>query len=282
MPQTSSGPSDELDELLDTALTDQPDACVSIWYGGLGGEAVYSRNADAPHYAASTMKLPLLVAAYRRAERGELDLDMDVPVHNAFASAADGSSFSLSQADDQDDETWAALGSTVTLRELARRAIVRSGNLATNLLLERVGAGEVATVLNDAGCSGETVLPRGIEDAVARESGLDNQVTAGDLALVLARVGARTLAEPSTCEAIEAILCAQEYRDKIPAGLPAGTVVANKTGWVDGVSHDVGLVRPEGAAPYVLAVCTTWDVPEQTADALIARVSAAIWELHHR
>ncbi len=36
-------------------------------------------RADRVHYAASTMKLPLLVAAYRRHERGELDLDAEVP-----------------------------------------------------------------------------------------------------------------------------------------------------------------------------------------------------------
>jgi beta-lactamase class A len=282
MPPTTEAPARELDQLLDAVLAEQPQACVSVWYGGLDGEAAYTRQAGTTHYAASTMKLPLLVAAYRRAERGELDLDTEVQVHNAFASAADGSPFSLDQADDQDDETWAALGSTLTLRELARRAVVRSGNLATNLLLERVGPGEVATVLNDAGCSGDTVLPRGIEDAVARESGLDNLVTAADLARILLGLGARALADPRTCERVEEILTAQEHRDKIPAGLPEGTVVANKTGWVDGVAHDVALVRPEAGTPYVLAVCTTWDVPEQTANDLIAQVSAKIWELHHR
>ena len=55
------------------------------------------------------MKLPLLVAAYRRHERGELDLDAEVPVHNEHRSAYDGTPFSLDQDDDQDDETWARI-----------------------------------------------------------------------------------------------------------------------------------------------------------------------------
>lgn len=279
-PQLDPG---QLDALVQTFL-DRHDpsghGVVSVWCGDTAGAPTYVRAELEPHYAASTMKLPLLVAAYRRHERGELDLDAEVPVRNEFPSAADGSAYRLDQADDQDDETWDRVGGTATLRWLAEHSIVRSGNLATNLLLEHVGAGEVATVLVDAGCGPTTVLVRGIEDARARESGLDNIVTARDLASVMAGIASRTLAEPQTCADVEAVLARQEHRDKIPAGLPAGTYVANKTGWVEGVAHDVALVRPDGAggAPYVLAVCTTVDVPEQTANELIAQISRQLWE----
>ncbi|MGH3445644.1 MAG: serine hydrolase [Nocardioidaceae bacterium] len=256
------------------------DATVSVWVCGLdeAEPAAYTREADTDHYAASTMKLPLLVAAYRRHERGELDLDRPVPVHNDFRSALDGTPFSMRQDDDQDDETWAALGAELTLRELARRSIVRSGNLATNLLLERVGAGEVATVLTDAGCSGLTVLPRGLEDLAARDAGLLNRVTAADLGLVMRALARGELADAETCAAAEAVLADQEHRDKIPAGLPSGTYCANKTGWVDGVAHDVALVRPADRPPYVLAVCTTADATETDASALIASISRVVWE----
>jgi beta-lactamase class A len=257
----------------------RPDeATVSVWVGTVDGSTQYARAADALHYAASTMKLPLLVAAYRRHERGELDLDADVPVHNRFRSAHDDSPFSLDQDDDQDDETWARVGTTCSLRVLARHATVKSGNLATNLLLEHVGTEAVAAVLADAGCSGATVLPRGIEDAAAREAGLDNLVTAQDLGLVMCGVAAGTLASPGTCAEVEEVLSAQEHRDQIPAGLPAGTRVANKTGWVDGITHDVALVRPEDRPPYVLAVCTTVDAPEAEATALIKDISALVWD----
>jgi beta-lactamase class A len=277
-PSHLAGPELAGPELAGAGRRLSPGETVSIWCGGLDGTPTFARDADVVHYAASTMKLPVLVAAYRRAERGEVDLDERVAVHNRFASAADGSAFSLDQDDDQDDETWAAIGTSSTLRRLARHAIVKSGNLATNLLLEQVGVAEVAQVLSDAGCSSRTTVRRGIEDGTAREAGLDNLVTAGDLARVMAGVANRTLARPDTCAAVEDVLARQEHRDKIPAGLPEGTYVANKTGWVDGVAHDVALVRPEGAAAYVLAVCTTLDVPEQTANDLIAAISRRVWE----
>ncbi len=267
------------------ALLTRPDTTagtVSVWLAGVDGsleDAVeVAHDPEATHYAASTMKLPLLVAAYRRAETGEIDLDQAVEVHNRFASAADGTPYSLDQGEDQDDETWDRIGGSATLRRLAEHATVKSGNLATNLLLEQVGTAAVAGVLADAGASGATALPRGIEDAAAREAGMDNLVTAADLGLVLRGVAARTLAGPETCAAIEAVLAAQEHRSGIPAGLPAGTYVANKTGWVDGVTHDAALVRPDGRAPYVLVVLTTLDVEETEANKLIADVSRTVWE----
>ncbi|HET7358454.1 MAG TPA: serine hydrolase [Nocardioidaceae bacterium] len=269
-----------LEGLLAPALRADPLGVVSVWYGAVDGTPRTRRDEHVTHYAASTMKLPLLAAAHLRAERGELDLDTEVPVHNEFRSALDGSPFRLEQGDDQDDETWDRVGGTQTLRELARHAIVKSGNLATNLLLEQVGPGAVAEVLSRAGCSTDTILPRGIGDATARDAGLDNLVTAADLALVVAAIAGRRLAQPATCVAVEDVLLRQEHRDGIPAGLPSGTVVANKTGWVDGVTHDVALVRPPDREPYVLAVCTTLAVPEDTAHSLIAGLSEAIWREH--
>jgi beta-lactamase class A len=273
---------DDLVRMVAEHAARHPAGQLSVWLGGVDGETALALEDDVAHYAASTMKLPLLVAAYRRAERGEIDLDRAVAVRNDFASVLDGSPFSLDRADDQDDQTWDRIGSTMTLRELACHCVVRSGNLATNLLLERVGSGEVATVLADAGCSGTTALPRGIEDAAAREGGLDNVVTAHDLALVMCGVADRSLAEERTCADIEQVLARQEHRDKIPAGLPENTYVANKTGWVEGAAHDVALVRPDDRAPYVLAVCTTLDVPEDAANELIAGLSRAVWDRWQR
>ncbi len=255
---------------------------VSAWFGGLDGSAFATRDEDAVHYAASTMKLPLVATAYRLAERGRLDLDAAVPVHNRFASAADGSPFSLDPDDDQDPETWEAIGTSRSLRRLARQSIVRSGNLATNLLLEQVGTGPVAELLSDAGCSPRTTVRRGIEDAAARRAGIDNVVTARDLARVLVALGGRSLAAPPTCEAVERVLSGQQHRDGVPAGVPEGTYVANKTGWVDGVTHDAALVRPADAAPYVLVVCTSADLSEDRAHRLIADLSAVVWEARPR
>jgi beta-lactamase class A len=260
-----------------------PGGSVSVWLGDLAGTPRFVHRALAAHYAASTMKLPLVVAVYRRVVRGELDLDEAYPVHNDFISVLDGSTFHIDGSDDQDPETWAAIGSTRTLRELAEHAITHSSNLATNLLIEIVGLDEVAEVLRIVGCSPAMVVARGIEDAVAREAGVTNTVTAADLGLVMAAVGRReeALGGAAVLEPVEQILSRQVHVDQIPAGLPDGTPTASKSGWIPGVSHDVALVRPAGEEPFVLAVCTTVDLSEAGGAALVAGIAHDVWSADH-
>jgi len=215
--------------------------------------------------------------------RGELHLDAPVTVTGTFASVHDGSSFDLDEAEDQDPQTWAALGGTCTLGELAERAITHSSNIATNLLVDVVGLDEVAEVLRIVGCSPATVVGRGIEDAAARRAGITNTVTAADLGLVMAAVGRRepSLGGDEVLAPVEEVLARQVHVDQVPAGLPPGTPTASKSGWIPGVSHDVALVRPVGEDPFVIAVCTTIDLDETEAAVFVAGIARDVWRAEH-
>jgi beta-lactamase class A len=232
---------------------------------------------DQQHHSASTMKLPILVGAYRRAERGQLDLDRPTPVHDDFDSVVAGSRFRVDPDEDSDPATWAAVGDVAPLRTLVHRMITVSGNLATNLVLEQVGTAEVAAVLADAGCSERTAIVRGIEDYAARDAGIDNLVTAGDLARLMVALATGRLAGSDASAACEQTLREQAYRDGIPAGLPHEVVVGNKTGWIDGVNHDVALVRAPGLQPVGLAVLVSAAGTPEEREAHIARLAAAAW-----
>lgn len=251
---------------------------VSIWYGRPGGPPRYARAEHAPHYAASMMKLAVLVALHRGVEAGRLALDEPVPVLNSFRSAAPGGgSYGCRRSYDSDLSVWARLGGSAPLGWLAQRMIAASSNLATNLVLARVGLAAVAEVWPLVGASG-SVVARGIEDADAADAGLSNVVTAADLAALLGAVAAGTL--PGSRAMLET-LSAQEHRDDLVAGLPPGTHAAVKNGWVTGVRHAAGVIFPDDAEPYLLAVCTTtpWAVnghPDR-ACRLVARISAAAW-----
>jgi beta-lactamase class A len=248
----------------------------SIWAGPVEGPSWVTFRDRERHYAASTMKLALVIAAYRSAEAGTLDLDDTVAVHNRFTSAAGGAPFSLDPAEDSDPEPWARRGQQVALRWLAHHSIVRSSNLATNLLLDAVGASAVMAALDDVGAT-DSVVARGIEDADAREAGLQNLVTARDLALTLRALVTGTAAGRESCDEIVSVLAAQQINDAIPAGLPPGTRVAHKSGWVEGISHDAAIVFPDDAAPFVVVVCTTSTLDESTGLGLIASGARAAW-----
>ncbi|WP_346539434.1 serine hydrolase [Micromonospora sp. DPT] len=279
---------------LDARLERVP-GTVSAYVGRLGAEPTWTRRPDATHYAASTMKVAVLLALHRAAEAGELDLDAPIPVVNGFDSAQPGTPrFTCAQHYDNDDAVWARVGGSAPLRWLADRMITRSSNLATNIVLGRVGLPAAARAWALAGAR-HSVTGRGIEDFAARDAGITNLVTAADLAALLGGLVAGAarpgpLASPAACAAMTDVLLAQEHREDLAAGLPEGTRIAHKNGWVRGVRHAAGVVLPDDAPPYVIVVCTTTDLAdggatgeevEDDACRLIAEISAAVWAARH-
>jgi beta-lactamase class A len=109
---------------------------IAVWLGSLDGTTWWEQDADEPVLAASLMKVPVAMAAEA------LDLDRPVPVHPDFDSVVPGATFELDEAYDQDPDTWAEVGGEQELRELRRRSIVLSGNLATNLVMEQTGVAD--------------------------------------------------------------------------------------------------------------------------------------------
>jgi beta-lactamase class A len=207
------------------------------------------------YHAASTMKVGVLIELGRRIDAGELHWNDSLPLRNQFASIVDGSSYRLDPGSDSDSTVYAALGSRWTLRQLATRMIVRSSNLATNLLVERLGARRITATIRRLGADSMVVL-RGVEDGKAYEKGLNNTTTARDLAILLEAIAhGRGLSKDTGAELLS-ILKAQEFNDGIPAGLPPGTRVAHKTGEITATWHDAALVYPEDGKPYTLVVLT--------------------------
>jgi beta-lactamase class A len=72
------------------------------------------------------------------------------------------------------------------------------------------------------------------------------------------------------------ILAAQELNDGIPAGLPAGTRVAHKTGSIGGLYHDAGVVLPSTGASYVLVVLTQGLDEQAGGPALVAAIAREV------
>jgi beta-lactamase class A len=210
---------------------------------------------DLRFHAASTMKIAVLIELGRRIDAGELSWNDSLQIRNQFASIVDGSPYMLDPASDSDSTVYAAIGARWTLRQLATRMIVRSSNLATNLLVERLGPLRITATIRRLGADSMLVL-RGVEDGKAYEKGLNNTTTARDLATLLLALARGQAASKGTCAELLRVLEAQEFNDGIPAGLPAGTRVAHKTGEITATWHDAALVYPPDGAPYTLVVLT--------------------------
>jgi beta-lactamase class A len=297
-----------VEKAVDRACRHTSTVTVAVTYLDLASGGRVLRYETRPFHAASTMKVPVMIAAWVAADQGTLAMDQPIAVRNEFRSIVDGSRYRLAPEDDGDPDLYAAVGGTRPLADLIRHMIVRSSNLATNLIIEQLGASRVMDVMRQLGAYNVQVL-RGVEDEKAFKAGFNNEVNAADLALLLAAI-ARAAGYPAAsggaaaasgasqdagdepvaaspiskraATAMLEVLEAQEFNEKIPAGLPPGTTVAHKTGDITGIHHDAGIVFPPGEPPYVLVVLTSGFAKEEEANRFIAGLSRGVWEARRR
>jgi len=233
-------------------------------------------NGDRWFHAASTIKVPVLLGVFDAIEDGRLEPYSRVHVRNRFLSAAGGRPFRVQHARDGNSEVHAAIGTMMTVRELAEHMIVTSSNLATNLLMDVVGVAAVQATMVRLGLAG-IELHRGVEDEAAWEQGLNNRITADGLCAALRLIEERRAISERASEAMLDILHQQRFRSGIPAGLPADARVANKTGEMSTAAHDGGIVYLEGRRPYVLVILTEWRPEVESRRQVIARISRAVY-----
>lgn len=265
-----------LGEAIERRLRSEP-GTIAVAFVDLGTGGSIFRDADRRYHAASTMKVPVLIQLARDVDARRTRWDDPVAVRNRFASIVDGSPFTLDRADDSDSTLYALEGRTVTQRRLAELMIERSSNLATNLLIERVGPARVNATAHALGADSIEVR-RGVEDGKAFERGLNNTTTARDLATLLGAIARNRAASPGSTREILRMLLAQEFNEGIPAGLPPGTRVAHKTGNITALLHDAAIVYPRGRAPYVLVVLTRGYPDQADAARVIADLSRIVYQ----
>ena len=254
-----------------------PARAVGLYYRSLTGSDSLLIGANLRFHAASTMKVPVMIQIFRDADAGLLRLDDSLTVHTAFPSLVPAEAFIVGKEDDSDSTLYESVGRNRSVRELLELMITRSSNLATNILIERVGAVRAQASARALGAWSIQVL-RGVEDGQAYRAGLNNTTTARDLGvLLIAIVQGRAASRPS-CDSMLAILGRQEFNEGIPVGVPPGTRVAHKTGWIgEVVYHDAAVVYPARGGPYVLTVLTGGIKEDSVAHNLVADLSRLVY-----
>lgn len=239
----------EAADRIDALLVRRSGRAAVVVAGGRSGEMLYAVDADEPVFAASLYKLGVLLEAERRIDAGTL-----LPTDMITVTAADQS----------ESGSFTATGSVLTVDEALERTIVLSDNAAALALIRRFGISTIQATLDREGiylrftADGAITTARGIATFFG-------ELTRGSL--VSREASARMLAR----------LSRQRTVDRLPAALPAGVVIAHKTGNLGFATHDAGIVTGPGGAPIVLVVLT-WDSAEQDAIDLIKEIALLAYQ----
>lgn len=225
---------------------------VSIYAKNLISQEVFGWNEDEVVMSpASTIKLPILCAAYAAAKKGNVSLGQRVPLLNKDRVGGNGILTELAE------------GLQPTLHDLMTLMIIISDNMATNLVMETVGTECIQAFLEEKQLN-VIRAERKMLDPVGMSKGLVNCVTARSLGLILEGLDNKTLLEPADCEDAISILLRQQYNTKMPSKVidrwdlifkKADIQIAHKTGDMPETEHDIGIVyMPK--TKFVLAVLT--------------------------
>ena len=217
---------------LETKLTNLTESYSGLW-------SVYVKNLttgdsliinDVPMKSASVMKLFIMGTVYEAIDSGELDRTQEVV-------------------------------------DLLNNMICYSSNTDSNRLLSLLGKGDYAVgiekvnqYITTQNYSAKTHEYNGFNDSsIILDSEHFNQVSAKDCGNLLEQIYRRTFGSRKVCNEIETMMLKQDTRYKIPAGLPEGTEVGNKTGEMDTVENDVAVIYGD-KSDYILCVLSSdWD-----------------------
>ena len=238
------------------------------------GRMLVSRNPRTVFYAASTVKLGVMLAAVIAAERGELSLDDTLECHREFEClGAKGVTETFRLDPEDSDPEFPADGERATIRDLVAMMITRSSNEATDVLFDRLGRAPIAEAFRLC-CAQDTRMERRIGDPCAMRSGLTNESTPADLAAITRRIVGSGLTTRTNADWMRGVLEAQEH-PRIGSVVPSGKPWGSKSGDVPGVEHDVAFVGPAGSRRF-LAICTRGYEPEQGREVIRAVAQALL------
>ena len=237
----------------------------------------------------SVLKIPVLVEAFRQIEEGLFTLDDRWQLTTAEKNLPSGI---LVFFDD---------GLAPTVRDLLTLMIIISDNTATDMVMNRLGAGSVTRTMHSLGLTDihvpmtirqifDDLLPSAdpTQDMLALATaprnrtgrsyslGPDNDVgTPAALTELLARIWRGELVSRASCNAMLEILLKQQLNDRLPRYLPPGTRCAHKTGTLPGIRNDSGIIYAGGPSHVAVTLFSRWD-DEAAADDPIANKETPI------
>ena len=230
----------------------------------------------------SVYKLPISMAVLRHVDAGELKLDQVVEIKQSEL-AAQGLGSPLR---DQNPN-----GGRFTVAELLHYVIVQSDGTASDALLRLTGGPpDVMAFLKQINVSGINVVNSENEIARAWQTQYENWATpAGALELLAALQANRGLSVDSQKLVLKLMMESIPGPKRLKGQLPAGTIVAHKTGTggtrngVSSATNDIGIITlPDGRHLAIAVFVSDAKVDLAAREAVIAEIAKALWDRNVR
>ena len=243
-------------------------------YDGIGGVYVrdldggygYGVRGDETFFSASIIKVPVMVAVYRKVEQGELEFAQQIELKEEDWAAGAGWL------------QWEKAGTKQTVGDLLLLMMTQSDNVATNALIRIVGGREHVNGVAQSLGAKDTLLYQKVSSERGMVPGLDNRTTPHDMAVMMEKIADDEAASEQSCGYMIDLMKTNELDWWLDAGLPAEVDAANKAGWLYESYGDVGIVEADGRR-YAIAIMSkhgSADVDEGAV--LIEDLSRTAWE----
>ncbi|HEX6710052.1 MAG TPA: serine hydrolase [Rubrobacter sp.] len=242
-------------------------------YNGVAGLYVWDLNKgfgygirpDEQFFTASIIKVPIMVAVYRKVDEGDLSFSQQTEIKKEdWAAGAGGLQ-------------WQKPGTKETIGDLLIMMMTQSDNVAANALVRTVGGADYVNKVARSMGAEDTLLYQKVSSERGAVPALDNRSTPRDMATMLQKIAEGKAASEKSCGYMIDLMHQDQLDWWLDAGLPAGVDAANKAGWLYRVYDEVGIVQ-SGDHRYVVAILSkhgTADVYQ--GEAMIKNLSSAVW-----
>lgn len=259
-----------------------------------GPREIIAHNPEIVFPAASLAKLPILVELARRLA-GPDNTPLRLGTRNSAPGGRPGGTQESAytwetrlevpeEARVPSDGVLANLlpGLRPTIHDLAHLMITISDNTASNMLLDLLGVDAINASMRELGLK-ETRLERRFIDFEARRAGRDNWTTAADMAVLLTHIHDGRIPERAR---LLQILLRQNFYHILPAYWNEELLFAHKTGGLEGIMHDAGLLYRtfDDPAPLLIVVLTAEQSDIPLTNLNLSRIGRAIreeWSQQH-
>jgi beta-lactamase class A len=222
-------------------------------YVNVQGEQVFS--------AASTIKIPILIAFFQDVDAGKAHLDEMLTMKKELIGSGSG------------DMQYQEPGKQFSALETARKMIIISDNTATNMIIERLGGIKALNQRFQEWGLTATAINNSLPDLEGT-----NTTSPRDLAHLLAMVNRGELVSLKSRDRLLGIMQETRNRMLLPQGLEKDAAIAHKTGDIGSVLGDAGIVDMPSGKRYIASVLVKRPHNDKNARTLIQSISRTAYQ----